>query len=209
MIKFKCSNCNHQINAPEKYAGKRVRCPKCKAPIRVPKSVPNTGTQEPKLIKFRCPSCNQKIGLAQHYAGKRVRCAKCKQPLRVPELQAEAVDSGPASEEGRIDDMFDDDIGSGGMFDDKMLTDELLTFEGGAPAVEETPALKPLSPRMWWPQAALRLKQYGLCTWRQFGIGNTWWGCLVYNRWTGWSRMGKFYGCCGVLLGGVGLDSIY
>lgn len=92
MIRFKCNNCNHQIEAPQKFAGKRVRCPKCKAPICVPQSVGKTGTQESELIKFRCPSCNQKMRITPDYAGKRVRCAKCKNPLCVPQASSQ---SGP------------------------------------------------------------------------------------------------------------------
>jgi len=84
MLKFTCSNCNHKIGAPEKYAGKRVRCPKCKAPTRVPESIEKTDAKKSDLIKFRCPNCEQKIGLTPDYAGKRVRCAKCKNFLRVP-----------------------------------------------------------------------------------------------------------------------------
>lgn len=97
MIKFKCSNCNHEIGAPEKYAGKLVRCPKCKGAIRVPESIEKKSAQEQELIKFRCPSCNQKIGVALNYAGKHVRCAKCKNPMRVP--QASSQSRGTAAED--------------------------------------------------------------------------------------------------------------
>ena len=97
MIKIKCNNCNHQIGAPEKYAGKRVRCPKCKTPIRVPESVGKAPAQKPETIKFRCPSCNQKIGIAPDYAGKSVRCTKCKNPLTVPQTSSQS--SPPAAED--------------------------------------------------------------------------------------------------------------
>ena len=93
MIKLICSNCNHEINAPEKYAGKRVRCPKCKSPVRIPQLVGQKDTQEPKFIKFNCPTCNQKIGVAADHAGKRVRCAKCKNPLRIPQASSQADSS--------------------------------------------------------------------------------------------------------------------
>jgi len=36
MIKFHCKHCNGKIGVKEEYAGKRVRCPKCKEPVRVP-----------------------------------------------------------------------------------------------------------------------------------------------------------------------------
>lgn len=91
MIKFKCSNCNYNIGVPENYAGKRVLCPKCKAPTRVPESAGKTSTQESGIIKFRCPNCNQKIGVTPDYAGKLVRCSKCKNPLRVPQAPSSTV----------------------------------------------------------------------------------------------------------------------
>lgn len=81
MIKIRCGSCGQVIGAPEKFAGKRVLCPKCKAGINVPQ-IPEGGGAN--LIRFHCPHCNQKIGLPPQYAGKQVRCAKCKNPLRVP-----------------------------------------------------------------------------------------------------------------------------
>jgi DNA-directed RNA polymerase subunit RPC12/RpoP len=89
MIKFQCSNCNHKLGVEEKYAGKRVRCPKCRTAIRVPEPVEKKEIREQGVIKFRCPSCNQKIGLKADYAGKRVRCSKCRNPLLVPQASAE------------------------------------------------------------------------------------------------------------------------
>jgi len=36
MIKFNCSKCDKKIGIPGEYAGKLVRCPRCKQPARVP-----------------------------------------------------------------------------------------------------------------------------------------------------------------------------
>lgn len=36
MIKFRCKNCGKKINAPEKHAGKKGKCPKCKTILVVP-----------------------------------------------------------------------------------------------------------------------------------------------------------------------------
>ncbi len=36
MIKFYCSQCDKKIGVPEDYAGKQVRCPKCKNAVSVP-----------------------------------------------------------------------------------------------------------------------------------------------------------------------------
>lgn len=98
MIKIRCDNCGYETGAPEKYIGKRVLCPKCKAGIEVPQAVHRGGAEQANLIKFRCPHCNQKIGLPPEYAGKNVRCAKCKNPLRVPE----ATPPCPPAEKGSV-----------------------------------------------------------------------------------------------------------
>jgi hypothetical protein len=81
MIKIRCGNCGQLIGVPEKFAGKRVLCPKCKGSLDIPQTPEGGNTN---LIKFHCPHCNQKIGLPQKYAGKQVRCAKCKNPMQVP-----------------------------------------------------------------------------------------------------------------------------
>jgi len=36
MVKFRCGQCGQKIGVPEAYAGKRVRCPRCQQPARVP-----------------------------------------------------------------------------------------------------------------------------------------------------------------------------
>jgi len=83
MILFKCSNCGYRKEVSEKYAGRRVRCPRCKAEGRVGSAGP-AGVSNRAIIKFRCPTCNKKIGLGAEYAGKQVRCAACRNTLIVP-----------------------------------------------------------------------------------------------------------------------------
>lgn len=38
MLKFRCAQCNQKIGVPEEYAGKRVRCPRCKSAAKVPQA---------------------------------------------------------------------------------------------------------------------------------------------------------------------------
>ena len=91
MIRFKCANCGFEKDVSDKYSGKRVRCPACKAANHVTAASVSDAQNHTKteLIKFRCPNCNQKIGLSTDYAGKKVRCAKCKGVMRVPPAEAE------------------------------------------------------------------------------------------------------------------------
>lgn len=40
MIKFRCEHCSQKLGVPMKYAGRRVRCSKCKEPVKVPAPAP-------------------------------------------------------------------------------------------------------------------------------------------------------------------------
>ncbi len=84
MIKFSCSHCGQGIVAPDKYAGKLVRCRECRASVKVP--LPNDSSTHGgiNLIKFHCPNCNHKIGIASKYAGRKAKCGKCHQSLTIP-----------------------------------------------------------------------------------------------------------------------------
>lgn len=123
MIEVKCNDCAHTIETPEKYAGKRVRCPKCKGVVRVPGAVVKADSEQQGRIKFRCTSCNQLMGVGPEHAGKRVRCAKCKEPLQVP---AALSQSEPPAVKAKTEDAWG---GMGNM-------EDLLSAEANAPAVE-------------------------------------------------------------------------
>lgn len=148
MIKFTCSNCNYKVGAPEKYAGKLVRCPKCKAPTRVPRSVEKTDSHEPHLIKFRCPSCNQKIGVTIDYAGKHVRCSKCRNPLRVPQASGQAGRSTIEDKTAVLKGGQDQRPANVGEREDMPDMDELLLTEASAPSIERPMEQRPVTPRV-------------------------------------------------------------
>lgn len=136
MIRFTCSSCGREIGAPERYAGKRVRCPKCKAPTRVAGSDTRTSTDRPVLIKFRCPNCNQKIAVSLDYAGKRVRCAKCRNPLRVPDAPGKSDSRAVKDETEVLKAGHEQRSETEGFWGDLADIDELLLAEAGAPATE-------------------------------------------------------------------------
>jgi hypothetical protein len=134
MIKVKCGKCGHAIGAPDKYAGKTVACPKCKAGIQVPQSSQQAQVSPPNIIKFHCPNCNQKIGLASEYAGKQVRCAKCKNIMVVPLAAPIFPPAQPAEKPA-------DDFNP---FDDNLLNfDALKQAEQDAPAADMPMRLAP------------------------------------------------------------------
>jgi len=45
MVLFRCSQCNRQLKANEEQAGRRTRCPDCRAQIRIPGESPVTHQQ--------------------------------------------------------------------------------------------------------------------------------------------------------------------
>jgi len=139
MIKFKCGNCNHQTGVPDRYASKRLRCPQCGTPTRVPKSAGKTDAQDPGLIKFRCPNCNQKIGVGPDYAGRTVKCAKCKNPLHVPQACDQAERSAVKDETAVLKTGHQQYSADEGVWGDMEGMNELLSAEAGAPSVEMPP----------------------------------------------------------------------
>jgi hypothetical protein len=52
VIKFRCAHCNQKIGVGIEHAGKRVRCAKCKNPLRVPEAAGrSTKTDETAVLK--------------------------------------------------------------------------------------------------------------------------------------------------------------
>ncbi len=84
MIRFECSSCGYTKDIADKYANKKVLCPKCNAPNLVPNQKSPQAEKANNIIKVRCPQCNKKIGVTAEYAGRRVRCANCKSPITIP-----------------------------------------------------------------------------------------------------------------------------
>lgn len=97
MIELICPKCSQKYSLPGDYAGKSVRCAKCKEPIRVPGPQKEFTQSRPPMIKFHCPSCNQKMGISAGSAGRQVKCTKCKQPMRVPAQQGPSAQEEPGS----------------------------------------------------------------------------------------------------------------
>lgn len=101
-IKFPCPNakCKQVLFAPSAQAGKKVRCPHCKAVLRVPAPKATdveaaaaaaladkpAEPQAPagKPVKFECPHCDEPIEAQADMAGKQMPCPSCTRVVRVP-----------------------------------------------------------------------------------------------------------------------------
>ena len=89
--------CGCKITVSKQYAGKTVRCPRCKGPVQIPRDFDPHPTQRPsprkpranvskpvpQIIRFSC-SCGQKIKIPARYAGRAGRCPGCGTHLRIP-----------------------------------------------------------------------------------------------------------------------------
>lgn len=60
MIRFHCNKCGQSIKAPDKYAGKKVKCPKCAAPNLLPSEEEALPYQlEVETNDYECIFCQQ------------------------------------------------------------------------------------------------------------------------------------------------------
>jgi uncharacterized OB-fold protein len=68
-IPVKCPSCGKSVNAPDKFAGKRVKCPECKSTMEIPASDGSGRVDEmldksskkttTKLGGKTCPNCGK------------------------------------------------------------------------------------------------------------------------------------------------------
>ena len=86
MIKFYCKDCGQKISAPEKHAGKKGKCPKCKNIIVVPKAE--------KTVSCKCAMCGYAMKASESSRGELLECPKCKCYVEIPaEQTAESENS--------------------------------------------------------------------------------------------------------------------
>ena len=95
-IQVECK-CGNEFGAPSKYAGKKVKCPKCSDPLVVPQSngkeKQNAATTG-KAIPVKC-ACGKSFAAKPELKGKTVRCPSCKEPLKVGAPGKPATSAGP------------------------------------------------------------------------------------------------------------------
>lgn len=78
--------CGKRFGAPDKYAGKRVKCSACGQAVSVPTgSAPAASTAAGPAASCKCGA---RFRLTAQLSGKKVRCPKCKEIMQLPELPA-------------------------------------------------------------------------------------------------------------------------
>ena len=108
-IKAACS-CGHSFDAPSKYAGKKVKCPKCKEPLQVPAGNKSGkgGKSGTSKISVKC-GCGKDFQVKAELAGKRVKCPGCGAPLTIQAAEStEKKKSKPIDQESMMAEMFDE-----------------------------------------------------------------------------------------------------
>jgi DNA-directed RNA polymerase subunit RPC12/RpoP len=104
-IHLACWSCGKPMRAPSAFAGRRVKCPGCGAPLSVPEEVAVASGVQPGpperrrrelppplfegVVQFRC-ACGKAMQAHSKHAGRLARCPACGDNVIVP-----AVDEGP------------------------------------------------------------------------------------------------------------------
>ncbi len=111
MIKFDCGNCGTKIKVQPAFAGKRVKCPGCGTPVRVPMpasaSMPaaqesvgldlglldalddvesSVTAKKLRTLLLGCGACGKSIKVPENRMGSVFDCPKCKAKLNVPRI---------------------------------------------------------------------------------------------------------------------------
>jgi len=99
-IRTACA-CGHTIRVTRQYAGRTVRCPRCRHPVVIPDKtdffgpapeLPPVTSSTPKKaqdkrIRFVC-TCGKKMWAPVPYAGRTTKCSRCGARLQIPGLSA-------------------------------------------------------------------------------------------------------------------------
>lgn len=80
--------CGRELRAADTLAGRRVRCPACRAPVAIPAE--NGSAVADALVRFDC-ACGRKMEAHAEHAGKAVRCPDCGDALTVPTPPAQTA----------------------------------------------------------------------------------------------------------------------
>ena len=76
VIVFKCESCGHKIKIPDKYAGKKGKCPKCHEAVIIP--TPEKEDIVPEdMVKVTCQMCGQVIEVPAHANEAFIECPSC------------------------------------------------------------------------------------------------------------------------------------
>lgn len=103
-IQAQCA-CGRAINVKDDLAGKKIRCPNCKAIVNVPSAAaqpvqqvgaaPVVTPPADAKITVLCTGCQNRLQVGVKFSGKNIRCPKCQAAIKVPELAGAASSVTP------------------------------------------------------------------------------------------------------------------
>jgi hypothetical protein len=100
------------LRVPDAHAGKRIKCPGCGDPLRVPDPDAEAEAPPPKraappappgMVRFNCPECDKQMQAKAEYAGRMTQCPGCKAQVEIPALEVEAEPEEEAEERVRAE----------------------------------------------------------------------------------------------------------
>ncbi len=141
MLKFHCPHCDQKIGLPQQYAGKQVRCAKCKQIIVVPTASEQNDVTDKGVIRFECSGCKRKLKVSQKHAGRQVKCPKCGVPIAVPRLTDEKILRASSTGSTISDELLESYAGTGDFPEQAEKTPPPVQQEGSLkfqPTVENT-----------------------------------------------------------------------
>jgi len=168
-IKFRCPNprCKKKLSAPITRAGKKGRCPKCGAVLRVTAGeaevlrLPEPERQPPRLqavpppplppSRITCPSCHTSLLVRPDMGGELITCPRCREFITVPEM----VEEGAAEEaEAELEIIEEEPEEVGRWAPVERLELEPLEKPERVRARAPGEAPRPLLLRIFWPATA-------------------------------------------------------
>jgi hypothetical protein len=124
-IEFYCA-CGQKLKAPDDAAGRKARCPACKADVRIPAGPPDgspasVGTEEAAAQKpsgaaapppgpasaggpvvATCPHCRTEMDVPPSLVGRSVRCPQCSGQFQAPAAGGAPADAYPPAPSTRF-----------------------------------------------------------------------------------------------------------
>lgn len=173
-ILITCQQCGKQYDILPRFAGRKVKCRRCRQPIRVPAPLDRPRTFVPSLIQFdhspppitdllpptaeavlhlvECPGCARIHQLPEALPGKKsyFRC-ECGQKLKLPVPGRKSPAVEPPEPYGMPDDVDQGDSRAAASNDFESLEAELAVLEAPHGSSPFTPGARPLPPRQSLP----------------------------------------------------------
>lgn len=129
-IRVPCPHCGKTIRAPEKAAGRDIRCPGCRGDLIIPATFAASATNSPRgdvdfeipgsfdapapaqqpvpdeRIRISCSSCGKSLTSPSRLIGKSVKCPNCQNPIAVERRSAGSSTRAQGSQAASPDDLF-------------------------------------------------------------------------------------------------------